>query len=174
MEKAWLIGTLILMLLLGLWLARPSRSVSPPQPSPAGEPEAIALPMVDETAVGSGILKDYASDRSDGRGDVQLMERLLGSYFMLVKGDAPLPLASNATIAAAFRGENRSRMALLPHDHHAFDAEGAFVDRWGTPLFFHAEAADHVEVRSAGPDQQMWTDDDLVSGERGVGESVER
>jgi hypothetical protein len=35
------------------------------------------------------------------------------------------------------------------------------VDRWGTPLYFHAISRDRLEVRSAGPDKVMWTEDDV-------------
>lgn len=44
----------------------------------------------------------------------------------------------------------------------AVDAEGRILDRWGTPYFFHALAGDQMEIRSAGPDRQLWTADDVV------------
>jgi len=36
------------------------------------------------------------------------------------------------------------------------------VDRWGMPFWFHPNTAHQVEIRSAGPDRQLFTDDDLV------------
>ena len=35
------------------------------------------------------------------------------------------------------------------------------VDRWGSPLFFHAVGDQRFEIRSAGPDQEMWSGDDI-------------
>lgn len=35
------------------------------------------------------------------------------------------------------------------------------MDRWKTPLYIHAASRDRLEIRSAGPDQKMWTEDDL-------------
>jgi hypothetical protein len=35
------------------------------------------------------------------------------------------------------------------------------VDRWQTPLFFHVSERSRIDLRSAGPDRQMWTEDDL-------------
>ena len=44
----------------------------------------------------------------------------------------------------------------------AINRNGELCDRWGTPFFFHAESAAHMEIRSAGPDKKMWTDDDVA------------
>jgi hypothetical protein len=40
--------------------------------------------------------------------------------------------------------------------------KGELVDRWGTPYFFHQLSRDHMEIRSAGPDKVMWTQDDPI------------
>jgi len=34
-------------------------------------------------------------------------------------------------------------------------------DRWGTPFFFHQESAYAMGIRSAGPDREMYTEDDV-------------
>jgi len=36
------------------------------------------------------------------------------------------------------------------------------MDRWNTPYWFHANAATQVEIRSAGPDRNLFTADDLI------------
>ena len=41
--------------------------------------------------------------------------------------------------------------------------DGELVDRWGTPYFFHSVSAEKMEIVSAGPDKELWTDDDVVS-----------
>ena len=44
----------------------------------------------------------------------------------------------------------------------SINADGAMVDSWGTPLFFHQISGSEMEIHSAGPDKLMWTSDDLV------------
>ena len=43
----------------------------------------------------------------------------------------------------------------------ALSANGDLLDRWGSPFIFHPLNADLMNVRSIGPDQTPWTDDDL-------------
>jgi len=47
----------------------------------------------------------------------------------------------------------------LPHP--CFNEQGQLIDRWATPLFFHVRDTSRIDIRSAGPDQKMWTPDDL-------------
>ena len=35
------------------------------------------------------------------------------------------------------------------------------IDRWGTALWFHASTRERIDIRSAGPDEKMWTTDDV-------------
>jgi hypothetical protein len=42
------------------------------------------------------------------------------------------------------------------------NSNGELMDRWGTPIFFHALSKDQMEIRSAGPDRVMWTADDVI------------
>jgi hypothetical protein len=37
---------------------------------------------------------------------------------------------------------------------------GELTDRWGTAYFFHQLSSREMEIRSAGPDRKMWTEDD--------------
>ncbi len=69
---------------------------------------------------------------------------------------------SNAQIVNALTGNNPLGLALIERSHPAVNPKGEMTDRWGTPLFFHLIARDALEIRSAGPDQQMWDDNDLL------------
>jgi hypothetical protein len=127
--------------------ARPaSESVSAPPPAP---------PFAER------ILEQYADPARPPEDDLQAMARTLDNFSLLVKGDNPLPLGANEEIAAALRGKNKAALRALPDTHRAFNDRGQLVDRWGTPLYFHAQARDRLEIRSAGPDRAMWTADDL-------------
>ena len=68
----------------------------------------------------------------------------------------------NAAVVNALTGNNPARLAFLPPDDPAINARGELTDRWGTPFFFHLLSREAVEIRSAGPDGEMYTGDDLV------------
>ena len=72
------------------------------------------------------------------------------------------PVGDNAAITAALTGKNPLNFQFIRRDHPAINARGELCDRWGTPFFFHALSGTRMELLSAGPDRQMYTDDDLV------------
>jgi len=72
------------------------------------------------------------------------------------------PVGENAEITAALAGANPLRLALIPPGHPALNSRGELCDRWGTPFFFHQIGARQMEIRSAGPDRRLYTDDDVV------------
>ena len=78
--------------------------------------------------------------------------------FQAVHGENPI--GSNAEITAALLGNNLKQIKLeVPAGSH-MNGEGQMCDRWGTPYFFHQVSKTEMEIRSAGPDRQMWTGDD--------------
>ena len=72
------------------------------------------------------------------------------------------PVGTNAEIMKAITGGNPKGAKLGPPEGMALDGEGQLLDRWGTPYFFHQLSKDLMEIHSAGPDQKMGTDDDLM------------
>lgn len=72
------------------------------------------------------------------------------------------PVGTNAEIMAAVMGKNPRQAKLGPPEGMQMNEKGELLDRWGTPYFFHALSRDHMEIRSAGPDRVMWTEDDPV------------
>jgi hypothetical protein len=74
------------------------------------------------------------------------------------------PVGTNPEITAALNGDNPGGVKFLdPEQGMRINGKGELVDPWGTPLFFHQLSGTETEIRSAGPDKQMWTQDDLVS-----------
>lgn len=73
------------------------------------------------------------------------------------------PVGSNAEIMKSIMGRNEAKAVLGPPPGQNLNEQGELVDRWGTPYFFHQLSKDTMEIRSAGPDGQMWTSDDLVT-----------
>ncbi|MBL9202009.1 MAG: hypothetical protein JNL39_15975 [Opitutaceae bacterium] len=98
---------------------------------------------------------------ADIRADLRLVADVLDTF----RTNFPQggnPVGSNAEITATLTGANRLRVAFLAPDHPAINRDGELCDRWGTPFFFHAESAQKMEIRSAGPDRKMWNDDDVT------------
>lgn len=127
--------------------------VSPP---PASPPKVPRIPLP-----GARILSGYGADGMGLKEDLTLMFQCLDTFFLAAKGMTDRPLGANGELAAALRGEGWVKVAFLPRDHPAFGAGGELVDRFGTPLFFHAETAGVFSIRSAGPDRVMWNADDV-------------
>lgn len=111
--------------------------------------------------LGTPILKDYATASQPPQQDLTDLSNALSNFALLIKGDQPIPLGANEEIAAALRGKNKTQTTFLPPDAPCFNAQGQVVDRWQSPLFFHVLDQHRIDIRSAGPDKEMWTADDL-------------
>ncbi len=107
------------------------------------------------------MLQLYASPSQSPQQDLTDLSHAFGNFALLVKGSDPLPLGANDDISNALRGKNRIKLKFLPDDAPCFNAKGQLVDRWQSPLFFHANDQQRLDIRSAGPDKQMWTEDDI-------------
>ena len=73
------------------------------------------------------------------------------------------PIGTNAEITKALMGGNRKGAQLGPADPSAINGDGEMVDPWGTPYFFHQISGQIMEIRSAGPDKKLWTEDDQTT-----------
>lgn len=73
------------------------------------------------------------------------------------------PVGSNAEIMQALRGANSMKLQFPTPSGSGLNADGELLDEWGTPYFFHQLSKTEMEIRSAGPDKKMWTEDDAVS-----------
>jgi len=127
-------------------------TVSTPTAVPAGG----VAPLLGET-----ILRDYGNPNLPPENDLTLMSRLLANSLLLLKSAGNRPLSANEDWAVLLRGRNAAHERFLPDHHRAMSVDGKLVDRWGTPLFFHALGAGRFEIRSGGPDRKLWTADDL-------------
>lgn len=126
---------------------------------PPTTPDSTPPPV--EPLLGEDILTGYGDPATLPQEDIIRLAHAIGNFALLVKGDSPLPFGSNEEIAAALLGKNRAQLEFLPAKHPALNEKGQLVDRWKTPLFFHAVSRDRLDIRSAGPDKVMWTEDDL-------------
>lgn len=72
----------------------------------------------------------------------------------------------NAQWMNALRGRNPGKLAILPSNHPRLNPGGALVDAWDQPFFVHQISRERIQVRSGGPDRQLFTADDLTFPQR--------
>lgn len=136
--------------------AVPAPSAATPDSTPL-TPRRPAPPPPERSTLADALNSPTTDIRADLRLVLDLVDTFRSNF--LSTGN---PTGTNAEITAALTGRNPLRLALVPSDHPAINREGELCDRWGTPFFFHAESATRMDIRSAGPDRRMWTDDDVV------------
>lgn len=170
----WLLGATALVVVASvLWFLRGNRDIAPPDtPRPAGEatyspsasrpataaavapepelPPITVVPAASE--LGAALLR-----KEDPAGALEAVEQLL--YFYR-QGLGENPVGQNEDVVAAMLGANAKRAAYLPADSPAIK-DGKLLDPWGTPYWFHPVSRDRMEIRSAGPDRELFTNDDL-------------
>ncbi|MGF1451254.1 MAG: hypothetical protein ACFB21_04155 [Opitutales bacterium] len=125
--------------------------------TPALEERAAALK---ETA--SKQLDRVGAPRATPRDDLAAINAIFENYLLLVKPERGLPTGLHEEIIVTLRGNNPWGLPFLPDEHPRYDAQNRLTDRWDTPLFFHAESSTELAIRSAGPDRQMYTGDDVI------------
>ncbi len=136
----------------------PRAAVSSPAPIPVPAPPPL----------GTRLLEGYGDSARPLERDLAAVALVMENFLLLNKGAVQRPLSANEEWAAALRGLDGRGERMLPDDHPALNDRGQLVDRWGTPLFFHAVGAGRWDVRSAGPDRAMWTGDDLQRNSDGT------
>lgn len=171
-SAAWMTALVLLVVAGGFafWLRRTANNVdvSPPvQVAPATLPvqvmpvagtervadvrQASVPPHPMAVAFGQGAL---AAEKEPA-----VLLEILQAY-RRVAGSFPTA-EDNPHLMKKLRGEGAGGVRLFPAEHARYDAEGALLDAWGTPFFFHHVGAHHIEVRSAGPDRVFYSADDL-------------
>jgi len=129
-------------------LIEPSR---PPTASVEPSP-TITLP-VSETAATLNTADTLPAD------DLSTIDLLFTEFR---KNHGGNPVGENEEITAALLGGNPKHLAYLPASGSFLDRSGKLIDRWGTPYVFHSLSSSRTEIRSAGPDREPWTSDDIT------------
>ena len=122
-------------------------TIVPPQQEPAVNVDQTRSPLLDRLNAADGSIEE----------DLRTVRSLFLNYFTVYK---QAPVGTNKEMMKAFLGENPRGIRYVPDDHPSVNEKGELVDRWGTPFFFHQVAAQKIEIRSAGQDRIMWTEDD--------------
>ncbi len=181
--KRLMLGLLFLPVLLVLiflltqmrwkWSKPATRTGAAPESIPTNavavtQPAASVKPAGNHELLGVTILRGYADPNLPPENDLTLMARLMDNSLLLLKSAANRPLSANEDWADLLRGKNGAREEFLPPQHVALNDKGQLIDRWTTPLFFHALGGGRSEIRSAGPDKTMWTADDIQRNSNGT------
>ncbi len=69
----------------------------------------------------------------------------------------------NPGVLRELRGGNPRAIRIFPEEHPRYRRDGALLDAWGRPFVFSKRDGGVMEVRSAGPDGVVDTDDDIVA-----------
>lgn len=166
----------IAVLLLSAWflLQQKDHPAPAPLPKPVEEtiPPGIVVtesstaapppPVGSGPAPGDGLLAGYADPALPPQNDVLLMARAISNFLLIDKQATARPLSANEEWSAALRGRRSGDAPWISARPPVFDSALRLIDRWGTPLIFHALGGRQWEIRSAGPDRKPWTADDLM------------
>jgi len=136
-------------------------------PSEPGLPVISAPPATPTPkTLGDRILAPYASPNSTGAEDLKLFYHYVNNVFTLVKKRDTRQYATNFDLAQFLLGENDYSTPYLSPKAKILDEDQLLVDRWDNPLHIHPISSDLLEIRSAGPDQKLFTEDDLLEPHR--------
>ncbi len=183
-RKRFAFIALALLLVLGTWVAfhtesvRPGKKTPVPLPVPAVAPGGAdappsaapaaslspidVIPQSSPRVQRSGTVKPGALPVPPDPEAMLELDRvsLMLRDYRTIAGENPV--GTNAEIMEATMGKNAKQATLGPPEGMKLNEKGELLDRWGTPLFFHQLSRDHTEIRSAGPDKVMWTEDDPI------------
>lgn len=149
--------------------ARPPRTSAPPPlaaPTPdAAAPDPLSLPFpAPPPGPPPSWTRLLAPDGSDIE-DAGVVAGIAADLLATVPISRRPPIADDADLAraitdAALTGTGEP---LLPPSHPALTARpGRLVDRRGHPFHIHPLSSSLLQVRAAGPDGRLFTDDDVV------------
>lgn len=147
---------------------RPAKNniLSPSEKKVSSEEEIPGDPRVQRLANGfvNYMPAIEASKELNTKGSVEqhvsIVSRLLDHYRYAYK-ENPVG-GENSEITKQLTGGNPMKIVFVDSASEAL-VGNELVDTWGSPYFFHAESSQKMEVISAGPDLEMWTDDDISS-----------
>jgi len=129
----------------------PSSTTSQPPPEPPwAEPEPVIADFAAD-------LERAVLDAENPEAHRQAVEQVL---FFYRRAFGENPVGQNEDITAALLGANPQRLAFLPPGSPAIKS-GHLIDPWGTPYWFHPLSGQQMEIRSAGPDRELFTPDDV-------------
>lgn len=142
--------------------ANPSEEIIPPGIVVTESNAVVPPPPASGNAPGDRMLGEYGNPNLPPRTDLAALANAITNFLIIDKQATSRPLSANEEWSAALRGVRQGTEPWISKNSPAFDSTSRLIDRWGTPLIFHALGGKQWEIRSAGPDRKPWSDDDLV------------
>ncbi len=90
--------------------------------------------------------------------DLDILQNLFFHYQTTFKTN---PNGTQKEIVNSLLGNNAKKIIYIPKDNPSLNADKQIIDRWGTPFFFHQISHNNMEIISAGPDKNLWSEDDI-------------
>ena len=130
-----------------------------PKPEAPGLPPANSrpTPVVIDPALQERADQLNEQDSPPQR-DLEIIAEFIQTYGKALGGN---PIGDNSDITAALTGSEGHKGRVFPPNHRSI-RNGQLIDRWGVPYWFHPNSGNQMEIRSAGPDKQLFTPDDIV------------
>lgn len=135
---------------------KPVSSIAPPAPTDPLPAVTPALNQAMDPHLAS-LAANLNSTTHAPEEDLQILDELISTYRRTLGTN---PSGDNSDIVAALVG-GAPEGTFFPRQSTALRG-GELLDRWGTPYWFHPINATTTEIRSAGPDKQLFTSDDIV------------
>lgn len=132
------------------------------QPVEQPAPSIISIPPQKLRRVATSLAAKLNAPDSTAAEDVVVLHGMLRQYLRFLKDRQSRPIGNDSDLARVLIGNNPMKLVILPPDHPALGADGRLRDRFGTPYFIHPRGHLSFEIRSAGPDRKMFTDDDII------------
>ncbi len=126
-------------------------------PPPAAPPNAVRDPRAIDPVI-QGLADELASKEQTPARDLEIVNEFISIYSRAFQGN---PIGMNEDITAVLTGHNPRKGVLFPPNNPMI-VNGQLVDHWGTPYWFHPSSSTRMEIRSAGPDKNLFTADDVV------------
>lgn len=124
-----------------------------------GKAKVIEVPEPTPAPIAAASLDALPGSDQPAEADLAFIQDLLKTYRAAYR-ENPFG-GENEEIVAGLTGRNARGLVVLPPEHPSINERGQLLDRWGTPYHFHAVSREIMEVTSAGPDLQLFTDDDV-------------
>jgi hypothetical protein len=147
----------------GLPLSQPVMVVkTSPPPVSKLSPPAVAEPISQGIDPGIQQLADTlnAPDSTPQR-DLEVLREFMKLYARANGSGNPVGLNEDITAALTGTADPNRPGQLFPRSSRAI-RNGQLIDRWGSPFYFHPESSTKMEIRSSGPDKQVFTPDDII------------
>lgn len=109
--------------------------------------------------------QEFGKSGNDEAEDIDHIISLISFYDAKLR-EGGIPTGMNEDFVDALTGKNSRRMRFIKRSHSRIDDQGRFIDQWNNPYFFHSISSKELTIRSAGPDQELHTEDDIILSNR--------